>query len=204
MSSNSFNLKGSSEFSGRVQDTFKDLLAPTANNSINKDDDSSFTRPTSPPRRSSSSTYTSNRRRASHHPRHKVPGWRKDPSKYTKYDLSDVEVSSDKGNTRAAFSFLQDIRKRSLDEEQAPPDLSQASFSFKKPRIKQNNKEDDICSSISSGPSKRILPEAVVGEKPVAKEKKSLRTTTLDKKASSKATLTLSHLEDEVEDDNDD
>ncbi|XP_071743770.1 uncharacterized protein [Lepeophtheirus salmonis] len=193
--SKEFNIKGDEDFSKRVKTAFKDLIdiVPTSESKTEESQDSSFvfSKPKSPPRYHS--------RNNNHRQPRVPPSWKKDPSKFTKYDLSDVEVSSDKGNTRAAFSFLSDIRKRNASNEPPPADLSTAKFSFKKPRIIKGNKKES--SSSSENYSKQIMPEVHVGEI-VSKKKPS---SSEDYKTSKKTgTLKLSHLQDDEEEEESD
>lgn len=51
---------------------------------------------------------------------HRVPDFKKNPDKYKKYSLKDVDLTSNRGNTQAAFAFLQEIqdRKRKMEPSQ--------------------------------------------------------------------------------------
>ena len=46
-----------------------------------------------------------------------VPDFRRNPQNYTRYDLSSVADHTERSNTSAALSFLDDLRKRRADEE---------------------------------------------------------------------------------------
>jgi len=48
----------------------------------------------------------------------KAPDFRKNPQKYTKYSLEDVDVTDNAGNSAAAFEFLRQLdgRKRKMEE----------------------------------------------------------------------------------------
>ena len=39
-----------------------------------------------------------------------VPDHKKNPNKWTKYSLADVDLVTDRGNTAAALDFLKDLR----------------------------------------------------------------------------------------------
>merc|ERR1712020_659744 len=86
--------------------------------------------------------------------RRKIPDHAKNPQKYTKYSLSDAPNVSDRSNTQTALAFLKELSDR---KEQGAnledPKEEGAKIMFSKP--KQN---------ASSAISKRILPEAVVGQ----------------------------------------
>jgi len=100
---------------------------------------------------------------------------RKDPSKYTKYSLADVQDVTDRSNTLAALDFLNHVKKRNTEEE--VKDTSDSSSSskvvFKKPTKTNRPREEndkssdgqggDSYSMASCGNSKRVMPEAVVG-----------------------------------------
>jgi len=101
---------------------------------------------------------------------------RKDPSKYTKYSLADVQDVTDRSNTMAALDFLNHVKKRSNEEEEVKDTSDSASSSkvvFKKPtktnrpRAENDKSSEDqggaSYSMASCGNSKRVMPEAVVG-----------------------------------------
>lgn len=133
---------------------------------------------------------------------HGVPDYHKNPQKWTKYSLHDVNEAdmSDKKNTQAALAFLKGLRARrskdKLDFEQSNMQVddqhncagsSNRSTSsaasqvvFRKP-TKQNdrkNKEQTRVEIVEADNnpifvgSKIIFPEYVVGQKPINKSKK--------------------------------
>jgi len=114
---------------------------------------------------------------------------RKDPSKYTKYSLADVEDVTDRSNTMAALDFI-NSRKRSSEAasndgdsaaEGGGPSSSSSRPVFKKPKraadpesgapdTKDNKDSNNF--GLSCGNSKRVMPEAVVGRQQAAAKKK--------------------------------
>ena len=100
--------------------------------------------------------------------RRKIPDHAKNPQKYTKYSLSDAPNVSDRSNTQTALAFLKELSDR---KEQGAnledPKEEGAKIMFNKPK-RNANKEmkstSDLQESASSAISKRILPEAVVGQ----------------------------------------
>jgi len=65
--------------------------------------------------------------------RRKVPEHVRNADKYTKYDLSDVELSDTGQNKAAALSFLADIRKRKRGDEKPFDETTDGKIVFKKP-----------------------------------------------------------------------
>nr|XP_009858771.1 protein TSSC4-like [Ciona intestinalis] len=53
-----------------------------------------------------------------------LPNYKKQPEKWTKYDLKETNVSSDRQNTLAGFSFLHDLKKRAKTEDNSTVDNS--------------------------------------------------------------------------------
>lgn len=108
---------------------------------------------------------------------------RRDPSKYTKYSLADVDDVTDRSNAMAALDFI-NSRKRSSEAASNDGDPTEPTSSkplFKKPK-RAEPKEDtqgtnkdskpDINFGLSCGNSKRVMPEAVVGRQQAAAKKK--------------------------------
>lgn len=105
----------------------------------------------------------------------RIPDFRKNPQKWTKYTLSDVkdEYMTEKSNTAAAISFLKEIEdrrtKNMLDETEEVPEK----LIFKKTAlIKETSCSDSDTSKITFKSSKVVMPEYVVGQK-LKKDKKS-------------------------------
>jgi len=141
---------------------------------------------------------------------------RRDPSKYTKYSLADVDDVTDRSNTAAALEFL-NSRKRSSDDDGAADDDQEGSSSakvvFKKPKKttnpeKESSSKDTATKSaidnygLSCGNSKRVMPAAVVGRQ-ATKKKGSAGPEGTDQKQKSKKPKQkkLSHLDFEEDDD---
>ena len=108
----------------------------------------------------------------------RVPDFKKNPDKYTKYSLKDVDVLNNKSNSAAAFDFLRqmDDRKRKAETEMDEEEISDRKIVFKKPK-----KDEETATSSTSKDEDEKAP----------KKKK--------KKASKKSQMTLSHLIDEDE-----
>lgn len=146
------------------------------------------------------------RRPRSSHNRHrrggpsKVPDHVINPKKYTKYDLSDVskEQMTDRSNTRAAFDFLNQLKKRNDNEDDEKcQEVDEGKISFKKP-IKKSHSSEASSSNVVKDGVKRVMPECVVGMKrSLEKSKTELSSTS---KKSSKNKIALSHLDDDEED----
>lgn len=146
--------------------------------------------------------------------RQKAPDHTKNPSKYTKYSLSDAPNVSDRSNTQTALAFLKELGDRkepvqSLSEELDGGDSSK--IVFKRPKRNADDKKQptapDIEEHVSCAITKRILPEAVVGRSSsftTSSSKKLLKNASVEKNTTSgeakankkekKAKATLSHL----------
>lgn len=98
--------------------------------------------------------------------RHKAPDYTKNPSKYTKYSLSDVPNVSDRSNTQTALSFLKELsdRKEKVQELTDNAEENPSKIMFKRPRRNEHkNDPDPDLNDTAPAKSKRVLPEAVVG-----------------------------------------
>ena len=98
--------------------------------------------------------------------RQRVPDYTKNPSKYTKYSLSDAPNVSDRSNTQTALSFLKELsdRKEKIQELRENKEENPSKIMFKRPRRNEHKNEPDPDLKVdSSTNSKRVLPEAVVG-----------------------------------------
>lgn len=129
-----------------------------------------------------------------------VPGHRKNPDKWTKYSLADVDQMSDKSNTKAALDFLSQLRKEKRGEpEEEAADLGRKVV-FKRKAEREESKDDGAPEEEggSSGGFRggvRVMPECEVGRRKekIDKVKKTEK--------SNKVHLKLSHLDDEDEED---
>ena len=123
----------------------------------------------------------------------RVPDHVKNPDKYTKYSLKDVPEISNKSNPAAAFDFLQKLRKEKNEEEEEPAaDLSQK-IVFKK-RGKKESK--------SNNEQQQNEPNVSNAEKPESSDsgfKKESKSNSKSKNKNKSKLLTLSHLDEEEE-----
>lgn len=148
--------------------------------------------------------------------RHKVPDYTKNPSKYTKYSLSDAPNVNDRSNTQTALSFLKELsdRKEKMQDLREKADENPSKIMFKRPRINAHETDADLSNDVPPSMSKRVLPEAVVGtsssfktssKKGLKHAKKGISETTSEKgrnKSGQRSgnVQTLSHLMYEDED----
>lgn len=151
--------------------------------------------------------------------RHSVADHQRNPHKYTKYSLGDVSPQdmSDRTNTAAALSFLQELRARKENKEDMDLDESPKHIIFKSARPKAERRTSSLgaVSTITTAASseeadqpsfrssKLVMPEYVVGQKKSSK-KKSLSSDTSSQsedkdpaKKSKTREITLGHLMDE-------
>lgn len=162
--------------------------------------------------------------RASHR---NVPDYHKNPHKWKKYSLDDVSKDdmTEQSNTRAALSFLKELKARRLTnknedgtdiEESNSVENNESKIVFKSRKVKitsdiQFKKPDNEAENINNAAvivdsedkpifksSKIIMPEYVVGQKQKKKSKKEKPQIKLDRSIQ----LKLDHLEelDEEED----
>ncbi|XP_044269763.1 protein TSSC4 [Tribolium madens] len=122
-----------------------------------------------------------------------IPDFKKNPHKWTKYSLADVkdEDMSDRSNTKAALSFLNELKNRSNESMVTDKTEEIQKIVFKKVHttVKDNLKNEDEKPSFRS--SKVVMPEYVVGQK-VKKDKKNKKI-----QNSSGGQLKLDHLLDD-------
>lgn len=110
----------------------------------------------------------------------RIPDFKKNPHKWTRYSLDDVrdEDISDKGNTKAALSFLKELEERKsqdIDCDQEVDCRPPKKIIFKKHTstaiTPKGDENPDTCKP-SFRSSKVVMPEYVVGQK-MKKEKKN-------------------------------
>ena len=122
------------------------------------------------------------------------------PSKYTKYDLSDVSKDqlSDRSNSRAAFDFLRQLKDRKNDDDDQEEEGGKVSF--KQPPSKKSIDQEASTSSsnVVRDGTKRVMPECVVGQKRTLMKNTNKKS---DHPRKSSKQVSLSHLDDD-EDDN--
>ena len=146
----------------------------------------------------------------------RVPDHHKNPHKWTKYSLADVsnEDMSNKTNSQAAYSFLNDLKSRkqlSITEVEEPMELSEPVFKsrnkilskieFRKPKNEAGSKEVPLdIPEHNTKPiftsSKIVMPEYVVGQK---QEKKSHKKVKVAEKAVISKHVKLDHLQESEE-----
>ncbi|EDS31684.1 conserved hypothetical protein [Culex quinquefasciatus] len=110
-------------------------------------------------------------------PMTRVPDFKKNPHKWTKYSLEDVDTS-DRSNTAAAFSFLREIESQKRDQQQTDQDEEgPAEFKAAKVRFNRSVKLQARLEEVDKPPPteedkpkvkgcKVVMPEYVVGQKP--------------------------------------
>lgn len=102
----------------------------------------------------------------------KMPDFKKNPHKWTKYSLGDVNEAdmSEKSNTKTALSFLKELESRNKNMDCNEDKEVPTKILFKK-KCNKNTNETNIEDKSSFRSSKVIMPEYTVGQK-VKKEKK--------------------------------
>lgn len=122
-----------------------------------------------------------------------IPDFKKHPHKWTKYSLSDVkdEDISERGNTKAALSFLNELKQRREFEIQNESDEESKKIIFNRPKshsITIKCDKEELKPNFQS--SKVVMPEYVVGQR-VKKQKSRNKEGIKEKK---KNELKLDHL----------
>ncbi|XP_001841831.2 uncharacterized protein LOC6030977 isoform X1 [Culex quinquefasciatus] len=108
-------------------------------------------------------------------PMTRVPDFKKNPHKWTKYSLEDVDTS-DRSNTAAAFSFLREIESQKRDQQQHEDEEGPTEFKSKV-RFNRSVKLQARLEEVDKPPPteedkpkvkgcKVVMPEYVVGQKP--------------------------------------
>lgn len=146
-----------------------------------------------------------------------MPDFKKNPGKWTKYSLADVDTMTNQQNTSAALQFLKSIKDREKEEPKA--DLNVKPVFNRPSRTKRNDRKetadtametdkfntdaDAAAATTTDKPTfvgaKQILPEYVVGAKPAKKPGKAITKTVKPAKAGKE--MKLSHLGDDDEED---
>jgi len=136
------------------------------------------------------------------------PDFKKNPGKWTKYSLEDVDTMTNRQNTSAALQFLKSIKDQEMEEPKA--DLMVKPVFNRPTRTKSNQPTDpaiDTDKPIATATTtdkptfvgaKQILPEYVVGAKPAKKPGKAITKPVKSVKVGKE--MKLSHLGDEEED----
>nr|KAF7416651.1 hypothetical protein H0235_011182 [Vespula pensylvanica] len=132
-----------------------------------------------------------------------IPDYHRNPHKWTKYNLDDVsnEDMTDRSNTRAALSFLRELKARKMQErklknkmdiDETISDANDSNVSFKSKQVQSTSKvefkkpkprsiKSENSSTVIVNPEdkptfrncKVIMPEYVVGQKQIKKAKKN-------------------------------
>ncbi|XP_065088119.1 U5 small nuclear ribonucleoprotein TSSC4 [Ochlerotatus camptorhynchus] len=138
-------------------------------------------------------------------PTSRVPDFKKNPEKWTKYSLEDVDTS-DRSNTAAAFSFLREMENKKQDQ-QDEEETSETSSGFKGKvkfnrsiKLKSKLEEDDEPPPTEQDKpkvkgSKVVMPEYVIGQK--MKKSKTVKLGTVSSKRDRSKELKLDHLMDD-------
>uniref|UniRef100_A0A182IYW1 U5 small nuclear ribonucleoprotein TSSC4 n=1 Tax=Anopheles atroparvus TaxID=41427 RepID=A0A182IYW1_ANOAO len=144
--------------------------------------------------------------------RKELPDYKRNPHKWIKYTLEDVDTS-DRTNTAAAFSFLQQMEEQregalrdATDEQNAAPGACRSLVRFNRSvRLREQLQEADESAEPPAGEKPQfngrrvLMPEYVVGQK----DPKKVRRTSVRKPAVGKekqSALQLDHLMEENED----
>ncbi|XP_058832958.1 U5 small nuclear ribonucleoprotein TSSC4 [Topomyia yanbarensis] len=140
-------------------------------------------------------------------PASRIPDFKKNPHKWTKYSLEDVDIS-DRSNTAAALSFLRDMESQKQDDAlMAEETVGEGSTSFRgKVRFNRSLKlksqleeEEDPSTTEENRPkvkgTKVLMPEYVVGLK--MKKAKTAKLGSASSKRDHSKELKLDHLLDE-------
>lgn len=179
MTSNLFNIKSTnSAFSQRQKDVF-DQLRVIENNRKNLNSNSESMETNQPRKikgqrsvtkqfRGKESIFKQPQERAPRNFIRNIPDFKKHPHKWTKYSLSDVkdEDISDRGNTKAALSFLNELKQRKEVEEHNESCDGSKKILFNRPKthsVKVKCSIEELKSNFQS--SKVVMPEYVVGQK---------------------------------------
>lgn len=141
-------------------------------------------------------------------PSSRLPDFKKNPQKWTKYTLEDVDTS-ERSNTAAAFSFLREIETQKQEQQEDDVESGGASSQFRS-KVKFNRSiklksklEDggDLVPSEEDKPkvkgSKVLMPEYVIGQK--IKKPKAVKLGSVSSKLDRSKQLKLDHLMDDEE-----
>ncbi|KAI5721397.1 hypothetical protein M8J77_020291 [Diaphorina citri] len=149
----------------------------------------------------------------------RTPDFKVNPHKWTKYSLSSVSDNdlSDRSNTNAALSFLNDLKKqRTLENDSINMDVSPSheddaktsKILFKKKSLPRTVPESSDNSPLGNGTSsqehyvgsKHVMPEYVIGQGNKPKKIKNTNIARTQEKKNNKE-IALNHLYDEDEED---
>ncbi|RZC33044.1 TSSC4 domain containing protein [Asbolus verrucosus] len=123
-----------------------------------------------------------------------IPDFKKNPHKWKRYSLADVkdEDMSETCNTKAALSFLNELKNRNLKQSESEVSEKAQKMVFKKiDTTVKNGSNNEQKKKPNFKSSKVVMPEYVVGQK-ITKEKKQKNV-----KNTSIVQLKLDHLYEE-------
>uniref|UniRef100_A0A034VRT8 U5 small nuclear ribonucleoprotein TSSC4 n=1 Tax=Bactrocera dorsalis TaxID=27457 RepID=A0A034VRT8_BACDO len=137
----------------------------------------------------------------------KVPDFKVNPQKWTKYSLADVDIS-DHTNTAAAFEFLKqmDEQLEARERQEGTCHETNAKIEFKKSskirKQMRDKEEDEVKDAEIDKPrlkgSRVVMPEYVVGQQRDTKKKKHVKS--VENQTRAAGTLRLDHLQEDDED----
>ncbi|EAT41642.1 AAEL006755-PA [Aedes aegypti] len=143
-------------------------------------------------------------------PMSRVPDFKKNPQKWTKYSLEDVDIS-DRSNTAAAFSFLREMENKKQDQPSLEATGSESATHGFRGKVKFNRsiklksqleEEQETPPTEEEKPkvksTKVVMPEYVIGQK--VKKPKPVKLGMASSKRDRSKELKLDHLMDEEED----
>ena len=128
-----------------------------------------------------------------------VPMYRKEPRKWTMYDLSDVKADqmSERSTRNAALSFLDDLKKRKTENADGEGEESCSKVMFKKPKA-MDDAQGSTSSVCRSDRGKVVMPEYHFGRKKdkVKKSTSGAGAAAAAAAATASSAIRLSHLDD--------
>lgn len=130
--------------------------------------------------------------------KHRAPGFKLHPHKWTKYSLADVNDMNDKSNAAAAFAFIKEMQTRKTGADERDSDGGEEKkIVFKNVSVASSD-EAEVKASFRS--SKLVMPEYEFGKKVSKKKNRPERKSDATATGSHKE-IKLGHLmEDEDED----
>lgn len=137
----------------------------------------------------------------------RVPDFKVNPQKWTKYSLADVDIS-DYTNTAAAFQYLKEMDEQ-LEQHEGKDGIlleQNTKFEFKKSskirKQMRDKEEEEVKDAEVDKPrlkgSKVVMPEYVVGRQRDTKKKKHVKS--VENQTRAAGTLRLDHLQGDDED----
>ncbi|XP_050301438.1 protein TSSC4 [Anthonomus grandis grandis] len=108
----------------------------------------------------------------------KIPDFKKNPHKWTKYSLEDVQDVTEESNTKSAMDFLKQLAERrkaeqGIIEEPKLTELPSKIVFNTHIKTRKDTAQEDQDNKMSFSSSKLIMPEYVIGQNAVKKSKSS-------------------------------